>query len=78
MCGHSVDITVRHGLRIFSTPQRTSHFKKQGYEGMAIVVQLSFMEEKSAVSNFRRLTQGSILTEHVVEEMPIAPEKMVA
>jgi hypothetical protein len=41
---------------------------------MAIVEQLSFMEEKSVVPNFRRLTQSSIITEHVVEEMPIAPE----
>jgi len=39
-----------------------------------MVVQLSFMEEKSVVLNFRRLTQGRIITEHVVEEMPIAPE----
>ena len=74
MCLHSVDVKVRRGLRIFSTPQRASHFKKQGYERMAMVVQLPFMEEKSVVPNFRRLTQGSIITEHVVGEMPIAPE----
>jgi hypothetical protein len=74
MCGHSVGITVRHGLRILSTPQRASHFKKQGYESMAMVVQLSFMEEKSVVPKFRRLTQSSIITENVVEEISIAPE----
>jgi len=56
MCGHSADIKVRHGLRILSTPQRASHFKKLGYEGMAMVVQLSFMEEKLVVPYFRRLT----------------------
>jgi hypothetical protein len=73
MCGHSVHIKVRHGLRILSTPQRHPILKKQSYEGMVMVVQLSFMEGKSVVPNFRRLTQGSIITEHVVEEMPIAP-----
>jgi len=41
---------------------------------MAMVVQLSFMEEKSVVPKFRRLTQGSTITENVVEEIPIAPE----
>jgi len=74
MCGHSADITVRHGLRILSTPHRAFRFKKQGYESMAMVVQLSFMEEKSVVPKFRRLTQGSTITENVVEEIPIAPE----
>jgi hypothetical protein len=43
---------------------------------MAIVVELSFMEGKSLIPNFRRLNQGSIITEHVVEEMPIAPEDL--
>ena len=55
----------------------TPHFKKQGSESKAMVVQPSLMEETSVVPNFRRLTQSSITIVHVVEEMPIVPEDVV-
>jgi hypothetical protein len=42
-----------------------------------MVVQLSLTEKTLVVPNFRRLTQGSITTSHVVEDTPIVPEDAV-